>query len=78
MVIQFITAPYDANDGEFSAIYFKNLTASSVQLANASELLPGATYRVTAVRATDEEALYDFTWDNINTYTDANYWVTYN
>jgi hypothetical protein len=80
MVIKFISAPYDANADEFSAIYFRNLTATTVELANANAPLDPEdedSLHGTATETTLAAALANFTWNNVDDYVVSALWIEY-
>jgi hypothetical protein len=68
IIIAYTNAPDDGTDGYYNAVYFDNLTATTVQLGNAYKLSPPPPS--SSQVATPGEASTNFTWANVDDYID--------
>jgi hypothetical protein len=69
IIIEYTDPPYDGNTGWYNAVYFNNMTATTVQLGNAVNLSDYSSSEVFSLG----EANTNFTWANVGNYIDWDY-----
>jgi hypothetical protein len=66
IIIQYISPPPDGTADYYNAVYFNNLTATTVKLANAINLSDYSS----SEEEDEEDAYANFTWANVDNYVD--------
>jgi predicted small secreted protein len=69
IIIKYTSPPSDGTINYYNAVYFDNLTATTVQLGNAVNLSDYSSSEV----ASSSAASANFTWGNVGNYIDWNY-----